>query len=235
MPYYAEISNIPLLVHHPDYAAQAGSRRKALTQAIDLMPTFLDLFGIEVPAEVQGRSLLPLLAEDRRIRDVAIFGMFGGPIGATDGRYTYYLYPEDLYAPGLHEYTLMPMHLHSLFTPAEMKTSRLAGPFDFTKDMPILKIDALKDARRIPIHDNKLFDPGVGTTLYDLERDPKQERPFRDTALEERLASGIADVLSAHDTPPEFYARYGLARLGDEPGDPTKEGGTLVTQGRKTA
>ena len=45
-------------------------------------------------------------------------------IGATDGRYTYYLYPEDLYAPGLHEYTLMPMHLHSLFSAAEMRMSR---------------------------------------------------------------------------------------------------------------
>ena len=98
--------------------------------------------------------------------------MFGGPIGATDGRYAYYLYPEDLYAPGLHEYTLMPMHLHSLFIGAEMKTAQLAGPFDFTKDMPLLRIDALKDARRIPMHDDKQFDPGVGTTLYDLSPTP---------------------------------------------------------------
>lgn len=71
------------------------------------MPTFLDLFGIDVPQEVQGHSLLPLLKEDRSMRDVAIFGVFGGPIGSTDGRYTYYLYPEDLYGPDLHEYTLM--------------------------------------------------------------------------------------------------------------------------------
>src|SRR5687767_6086723 len=134
--------------------------------------------------------------------------MFGGPVGASDGRYTYYLYPEDLYGPGLHEYTLMPMHLHSLFTAAEMKTSRLADPFDFTKAMPLLKIDALKDARRIPIHDNELFDPGVGTTLYDLERDPEQAKPFRDPGLEERMRRGIADVLRAHDTPSEFYSRY---------------------------
>jgi hypothetical protein len=174
------------------------------------MPTFLDLFGIEAPPEVQGRSLLPLLGVDRAVPEVAIFGMFGGPIGATDGRYTYYLYPEDLYAPGLHEYTLMPMHLHSLFSADEMKTSQLAGPFDFTKRMPILKIDALKDARRIPIHDDNLFDPGVGTTLYDLSRDPKQMAPFRDAAIESRIRSGIASILAAHDAPPEFYARYSL-------------------------
>jgi hypothetical protein len=102
------------------------------------------------------------------------------------------------------------MHLHSLFTAEEMKTSELAEPFDFTKDMPILKIDALKDARRIPIHDQKAFDPEIGTTLYDLKHDPKQEQPFRDAALEARLRSGISAVLRAHDSPPEFYMRYGL-------------------------
>jgi len=136
--------------------------------------------------------------------------MFGGPIGASDGRYTYYLYPEDLYAPGLHEYTLMPMHLHTLFTAAEMKTMAINPPFDFTKGMPILRIDALKDARRIPMHDNKKFDADVGTTLYDLATDPNQTRPFRDVELERRFRAGIAQALKAHDAPAEIYARYGV-------------------------
>jgi len=60
-PYYTEISHIPLIVHHPDCAAQAGTRRSALTQTMDLMPTFLDLFGLEVPSEVRARSVVPLL------------------------------------------------------------------------------------------------------------------------------------------------------------------------------
>ena len=209
-PYYTEISHIPLIVHHPDFNERAGARPRALTQTMDLMPTFLDLFGIPSPTEVRGRSVLPLLDADRSQRDIGIFGMFGGPIGATDARYTYYLYPEDLYAPGLHEYTLMPMHLHTLFSVAEMKTSKLVPPFDFTKGMPLLKIDALKDARRIPIHDNKRFDPGVGTTLYDLATDPAQQRPFRDNKLERRFHAGIERALRAHDAPPEIYGRYGI-------------------------
>ena len=159
---------------------------------------------------MRGSSLLPLFAHDAPQRDIGIFGMFGGPIGATDGRYTYYLYPEDLYAPGLYEYTLMPMHLHTLFSGAEMRTAKLAEPFDFTKQMPLLRIDALKDARRIPMQDGKKFDPGVGTTLYDLATDPKQMRPFRDAAIEQRFHAGIASVLRAHDAPPEFYRRYGV-------------------------
>jgi arylsulfatase A-like enzyme len=226
MPYYAEISNIPLLVHHPAAGAHAGERRQALTQTIDLMPTFLDIFGIAAPPEVQGRSLLPLLEQDGAHHEVVAFGMFGGPVGASDGRYTYYLYPEDLYAPGLHEYTLMPAHLNSLFSAAEMKTSRLAGPFDFTKDMPVLKIDALKDARRIPLHDDKRFEPDGGTTLYDLKNDPKQLRPFRDAAIEGRFKATIAAVFAAHDAPPEIYARYGLPSTGG----PAR--GTLAAQQR---
>src|SRR5262249_52972315 len=156
---------------------------------------------------------LPLLAADAQgadVREVGIFGMFGGPIGATDGRHTYYLYPGDLYAPGLHEYTLMPTHLHSLFSVAEMRTAALHGPFDFTKGMQVLRIDALKDARRIPMHDNKLFDPGVGTTLYDIVADPKQLKPFRDETIERCILAGIAREMRAHDAPAELYARYGL-------------------------
>lgn len=226
-PYYTEISHIPLMIYHPSFAARGGGRRKALTQTPDLTPTFLDIFGLPVPQEMRGRSLLPVLDQDRKLRDVAIFGMFGGPIGATDGQYTYYLYPEDLYAPGLHEYTLMPMHLNSLFSAAEMKTAALAGPFDFTKGMPVMRIDALKDARRIPMHDGKEFDAEGGTVLFDIIADPKQAKRFRDAAIEQRLLRGIAEVLREHDTPREFYGRYGVP-IG--PGD-KERGGRMQAAG----
>ena len=124
----------------------------------------IELIAQRIVADLSGGGARPAAPGAAQVvRDIGIFGMFGGPIGATDGRYTYYLYPEDLYAPGLHEYTLMPMHLSSLFSAAEMKTAVMAEPFDFTKGMPVMRIDALKDARRIPIHDNKRFDPDFGS------------------------------------------------------------------------
>ena len=62
-----------------------GHRIATLTQTTDLMPTMLDIFGQDVPAEVTGVSILPLVrAADCPTRMVA-FGMFGGPIGITDG------------------------------------------------------------------------------------------------------------------------------------------------------
>jgi arylsulfatase A-like enzyme len=211
MPYYEEISHIPLLVYHPDYRREGGTRRSVLTQTIDLMPTMLDIFGLEVPAEVRGQSLLPCLAAPHGLRDIAIFGMFGGPIGATDGRFAYYLFPNDLLAPGLYEYTLMPTHLRTRFTPEELRTAALAEPFDFTKGAPVLRYDALPNAMRAPMHDFSGFGD-VGTVLFDLERDPRQERPMRDEQIEARLKDGIRVVLEAHDAPAEFVDRHHLGR-----------------------
>ncbi|MFT2214589.1 sulfatase-like hydrolase/transferase [Rhizobium giardinii] len=43
MNMYEEIVHIPLFVHDPRRPGSAGTRRSALTQTIDLAPTFLDL------------------------------------------------------------------------------------------------------------------------------------------------------------------------------------------------
>jgi arylsulfatase A-like enzyme len=210
-PYYEEISHIPLVLHHPSLAADAGKRVKGLTQTYDLMPTLLDIFGLEIPKEVQGHSLLGLVRGDTPGRAVGIFGMFGGPIGATDGRYAYYLYPPDLYAPGLHEYTLMPTHIRSMFSAAELQSAELVRDFGFTKEMPVMRIDALKDSRRIPNVDKRVFE-NLGTQLFDLKGDPGQTSPIIDSAIEARLKAGMAEVLASHDAPHELYARYGLER-----------------------
>ncbi len=213
-PYYEEISHIPLVLHHPAFTSDAGKRVEGLTQTYDLMPTLLDIFGLEIPKEVQGHSLLGLVRGETPGRAVGIFGMFGGPIGATDGRYAYYLYPPDLYAPGLHEYTLMPTHIRSMFSAAELQSAELVRDFGFTKEMPVMRIDALKDSRRIPNVDKRVFE-NLGTQLFDLKGDPGQTSPITDPAIEARLRAGMAEVLAAHDAPHELYARYGLERDPD--------------------
>lgn len=107
----------------------------------------------------------------------------------------------------------MPMHMTSLFTPEELKTSALTAGFNFTKNMPVLRIDALRDARRIPNNDRVGWSVDLGTTLYDLHLDRTQMRPFRDSEIELRLSEGIRSVLIAHDAPEEYYRRYGLAAM----------------------
>ncbi|WP_156972773.1 sulfatase/phosphatase domain-containing protein [Paenibacillus chitinolyticus] len=47
----------------------------AITQNIDLMPTILGYFGIDIPQTVRGRSLLPLIqGSETKIRDYALAG-----------------------------------------------------------------------------------------------------------------------------------------------------------------
>ncbi len=212
MPFFNELAHIPLMVHHPEHMAQAGQRRQALTQTIDLMPTLLALHGVEAPATCEGHSLLPLLAGDGRIREAALYGMFGAGTNVTDGRYTYFLYPEDMTRQMLYEYTLMPMHLKSLFHVDELRGAQLAPPFSFTQGVPLLKVPARRNDSGQPTgHQGQ----GGGfedttTVLYDLEADYAQEQPFRDEAIERRLKQSMAQIMQLNDAPPEAFERLGL-------------------------
>lgn len=61
VPLYDEVARIPLFVRGPGLAP---GRRQALAQPPDLMPTILDLAGVEIPDTVQGASLAPVLRGD---------------------------------------------------------------------------------------------------------------------------------------------------------------------------
>lgn len=57
-PLYEEITGLPLLVHLP--GEKPGDYR-GVTSAVDVMPTVLDVLGVEPPKWVDGRSLLPAI------------------------------------------------------------------------------------------------------------------------------------------------------------------------------
>lgn len=111
MPYYEEISHIPLMIWHPELASNQGVAIDRLTQTTDLMPTILDIFRIPSPREATAHSVLPLLRGKASDRKTAILGMFVGPICVADGRYTYYRFPENTDGVPLPAYTVMPSHL----------------------------------------------------------------------------------------------------------------------------
>ena len=54
-PLYEELVHLPLLVYVPGICPGVY---EGLSSAVDVMPTVLDLMGIEIPAYVQGRSLV---------------------------------------------------------------------------------------------------------------------------------------------------------------------------------
>ena len=57
---YEESLRMPFLVRWPA-VVKAGTRSEGMALNVDFAPTFLDVAGVPVPAEMQGRSLLPLL------------------------------------------------------------------------------------------------------------------------------------------------------------------------------
>ena len=208
MPLYEEISHIPLFIYHPDHKDKAGERRKSLTQTIDLMPTFCDLYGAEIPKEVAGKSLLPLLESDTSDRSAAIFGYWGGGINVVDGRYTYFCYPKDMKNQELYQYTLMPTHMTKMFTVDELKSASLVAPFDFTKGVPLLRIahKSKADTRTHSYHfPEKMED--TTTVLYDLQNDPGQTTPVNDPAVTDRLNRELFRLMAENDAPTETVQR----------------------------
>lgn len=209
MPFYNQIANIPLFVCHPDHAAQGGTARTGLTQTMDIMPTMLDLFGLPIPESVEGKSLTHLLDADGPHHEAVLYGIFGGATNITDGRYTYFRYPPDVFDQEIYEYTLMPTHQRSHFSAETLKGSELCPGFDFSGGTPMLKIPA----RRAP--DGRIAGQGLvedtQTVLYDTQTDPGQNTPIHAPEVVARLEREMVRLMARNEAPPEAFTRLGLS------------------------
>jgi choline-sulfatase len=86
VPYHAS-ANVPLYVAGP--GVRAGHRSKALVSLMDLSATFLDFGGVEVPEDMDSRSLRPVLeGRTETHRDYVLSGLKSWRL-AWDGRYKY--------------------------------------------------------------------------------------------------------------------------------------------------
>ena len=109
----------------------------------------------------------------------------------------------------LNEYTLMPMHNRSLFEIRELVPAELYYGFSFTKGAPVLKIPALKDAKRSP-RQGGFAD--TQTRLFDMRSDAGQNAPFRNKEIEAELLKAIAAEMAIHEAPDELYHRFDIGR-----------------------
>ena len=208
MPYYEEISHIPLMISHPEAASRAGNRVSSLTQTTDLMPTILDFHGIDAPVEMTSYSLFDLVHGRESNRKVAILGMFAGPVCVTDGRYTYFRFPVDLASDALPLYTVMPSHLENQFSVEELQSAELCPPFDFTKGAPVMRMRMSSKIGETGRHCVANWNGTSG--LYDLENDPSQKHPIENQQVVERLTKMLIAEFERHGAPLEIYAHYGL-------------------------
>ncbi|MBN1563846.1 MAG: sulfatase [Anaerolineae bacterium] len=199
-PFYNEVAHTPLFIWDPR-AKRQNERCDSLVQIIDFPATILEFFGIDRPADMQGIPLRDAVAHNALVHDAALFGVMGGHVNVTDGRYVYMRAPATPENTPLYEYTLLPTHMNHPFQPDELQDIQLAEPFAFTKGCRTMKIAS----RSWRSH-------SFETLLFDLERDPKQEHPITDPAIEQTMIDHMVRLMHATGAPPEQFARLGLAQ-----------------------
>jgi hypothetical protein len=202
-PFYEEIAHVPLFVWDPR-CAKAGQRRQALAQTCDLAPTILEYFGMQPTKDMLGRSLRDAVAGDAPVRQAGLFGMHGGQVNVTDGRYVYMRGPASSTNAPLFEYTLMPTHMRRTFEPSELAgRTTLGEPFGFTKGCAPMKINAHRVWPQVR-------QDMLKTLLFDLQTDPRQERPLSDPKIERMMVEHLVREIRACDAPSEQFERLGL-------------------------
>jgi arylsulfatase A-like enzyme len=204
-PWFDEVIHTPLLVWDPR-ARDGGGRRASLVQTLDLAPTLLELFDLEPTPDMQGVALGETLASDEPVRESGLFGMFGGHVSVTDGRYVYMRSCKDASNQPLYEYTLMPTEMFSRFPVGTLRQATLARPFSNTKGVAPL---------RIPGRALRIASPwGFGSLLFDLDADPAQKRPLVDDDLELRMATLMVELMRDTDAPADQFERLRLPAEG---------------------
>nr|WP_249317124.1 sulfatase [Bacillus sp. FJAT-50079] len=199
MPYYNKIAHTPLFIWDPRSAHQ-NERRQSLVQMIDWAPTLLDYFNIDIPKDMQGKPLKETIAEDKIVRKASLFGVHGGHVNITDGKYLYMRAPVNPDNKPLYNYTLMPVHMKKRFDVEELKQTEYVEPFDFTKGVKVLKTPA-KDKYQVHKY---------GHLLFDLENDPEQLAPLKDPKIESMMIQKMVEIMKESDSPQEQFERLGL-------------------------
>ncbi len=204
MPAYEEISHTPLFIYDP-VSKIKGERRSGLVSTIDIPATILDIFGIEKTPDMQGNSILPLLRENKKIREHALFGFNCAQVAVTDGEYVYFRAPLSKEEKNCYEYTLMPTRMRMRFDVGTLQKAEFVGPLPFTKGCKVLKT---------PAPGNFISAVNFGTKLYNVAKDPRQKEPIDNAELEAKYADILAEELIKAQAPDEQFVRLGLKKEG---------------------
>jgi hypothetical protein len=169
-------------------------------QTIDLPVTLLNFFEVKVPKDMLGKDLAGVIKDDLIDREAVLFGVHGGHICCTDGRYVYMKAPLSEENAPLYEYTMMPVHMVGFFSEVSLKSMKISQGFEFTKGMPLAQYDS----------DSRSMSHRFGDLLFDLQEDKSQMTPIKDDETEDRMRRLLVELMKQNDAPKEQYLRLGL-------------------------
>ena len=197
-----ELAHIPLIVHLPG-DAHAGERRKQLTQNVDVLPTVMDYFGVERPANLHGESWRPALEDDAPLsRRAALYGWHGQTVNVTDGRYTYLRAPASADNQPLYHYFLMPGG-YSMRNPTPLSFFEEATLDHF---LPWMEYPVIRARVESPTSDE-----WKETLLFNIEEDYGQTHNLAGQEAETRYEGLMVETMQKLDAPAEQYERLGLS------------------------
>ena len=94
--------------------------------------------------------------------------------------------------------------MRQFFSNEELQTATLHKPFDFTKDIPLLKINRIErktDGGYKGFEDTK-------SALYNLKNDPGQLSPIDDKSKFKIYKEMMMNVINQYDPPKELIKNY---------------------------
>jgi len=121
---YEQSLEMPLLIKYPGHI-EAGSKVNALTQNLDFAETFLDYAGVDIPEDMQGKSLRTLLEgklKDDDFRDAVYYHYYDYPAfhmvkkhyGVRTKRYKLIHFYDDIDTWELYDLQDDPEEIHNL-------------------------------------------------------------------------------------------------------------------------
>jgi arylsulfatase A-like enzyme len=216
MPVYDEVARIPFFIWDPRCGAKE-ERRKELAQTIDIPATILSYFSLPPGRHMQGKDIYPILKDHKAVHKALLFGYFGMHINVTDGRYVYMRSANDGKNKPLYQYTLMPMHISKFISKEELKQAddKMYRGFSFADNTPVIKIpvDELYDKRRYYKYSDHAK---YGTLLFDLENDPRQEKPINNKTVESKMIDLMKNLMTENEAPMEQFERVGYLEESNE-------------------
>jgi len=206
-PIYEPMGHIPLMVRWP--GVEPGTC-DALTTAVDIHATLMDIFGVGQRQVTHGKSLAPLLrGEATSIRNWALTGVWGREVCMVTDRWKYIRGPAGANAPLSmlsNRWSTMPTHVVDRAVAMPLPDARA-----FLDRMPGSSVPVIhqrwEEGDKIPFW-------GLGkrapTALYDLEADPEETRDLAGQPEAAMLADLLGSALSELQVPRSQFERLGL-------------------------
>ncbi len=199
-PLYDELIHTPFFMHVPK--TLEGGNVDLLCNTVDIVPTLLDLYGIDTDSmgKLDGSSILKRLNKELPEKEEVLFGIHGGYSCISDGRYVYMKATENPDNQQLAEYTLMPTHIRGFFNREALKNAKLVEGDAFTNGVPVLKVPT-----KSYINTYK-----QGNRLYDIKEDLEEKNNLYNDKNKEIWNERLKEALENVETPDTEFLRLNL-------------------------